>query len=145
MMNIFNKIRLFRSYRRSLRENYVRLTGDFNIKIDRASRLYTIINIPEDLFEDAYNIRKQDIEAISQTYVKDYINKLSDYLNSIGLSEIYDFYEPVKRVDKYSYLVVIGFKPFNSVKYNTIIYLRLIPIGIIVLLTSLIISLIKII
>ena len=97
MMNIFNKIRLFRSYRRSLRENYVRLTGDFNIKIDRASRLYTIINIPEDLFEDAYNIRKQDIEAISQTYVKDYINKLSDYLNSIGLSEIYDFYEPVKR------------------------------------------------
>ena len=145
MMNIFNKIRLFRSYRRSLRENYVRLTGDFNIKIDRASRLYTIINIPEDLFEDAYNIRKQDIEAISQTYVKDYINKLSDYLNSIGLSEIYDFYEPVKRVDKYSYLVVIGFKPFNSVKYNTIIYLRLIPIGIIILLTSLIISLIKII
>jgi hypothetical protein len=145
MMNIFNKIRLFRSYRRSLRENYVRLTGDFNIKIDRASRLYTIINIPEDLFEDAYNIRKQDIEAISQTYVRDYINKLSGYLNSIGLSEIYDFYEPVKRVDKYSYLVVIGFKPFNSVKYNTIIYLRLIPIGIIILLTSLIISLIKII
>ena len=144
-MNIFSKIRLFRSYRRSLRENYVRLTGDFNIKIDRASRLYTIINIPEDLFEDAYNIRKQDIEAISQTYVRDYINKLSDYLNSIGLSEIYDFYEPVKRVDKYSYLVVIGFKPFNSVKYNTIIYLILIPIGIIVLLTSLIISLIKII
>jgi hypothetical protein len=128
-----------------LRENYVRLTGDFNIKIDRASRLYTIINIPEDLFEDAYNIRKQDIEAISQTYVRDYINKLSGYLNSIGLSEIYDFYEPVKRVDKYSYLVVIGFKPFNSVKYNTIIYLRLIPIGIIILLTSLIISLIKII
>lgn len=145
MMNIFNKIRLFRSYRRSLRENYVRLTGDFNIKIDRASRLYTIINIPEDLFEDAYNIRKQDIEAISQTYVKDYINKLSEFLNSIGLSEIYDFYEPVKRVDKYSYLVVIGFKPFNSVRYNTIIYLRLIPIGIIILLTSLIISLIKII
>ena len=144
-MNIFNKIRLFRSYRRSLRENYVRLTGDFNIKIDRASRLYTIINIPEDLFEDAYNIRKQDIEAISQTYVKDYINKLSEFLNSIGLSEIYDFYEPVKRVDKYSYLVVIGFKPFNSVRYNTIIYLRLIPIGIIILLTSLIISLIKII
>ena len=144
-MNIFKKIRLFWSYKSSIRKNYIRLTGDFNIKIDRASRLYTVINIPEDLFDEPYTTRKQDIEVISQTYIREYINKLSEFLNSIGLSEIYDFYEPVKRVDKYSFLVVIGFKPFNSVKYNTIIYLRLIPIGIIILLTSLIISLIKII
>jgi hypothetical protein len=144
-MNIFSKLRLFWSYKSSLRKNYIRLTGDFNVKIDRASRLYTVINIPEDLFEEPYTTRKQDIETISQTYIREYINKLSEFLNSIGLSEIYDFYEPVKRVDKYSFLVVIGFKPFNSVKYNTIIYLRLIPIGIIILLTSLIISLIKII
>ena len=144
-MNIFRKLRLFWSYKSSLRKNYIKLTGDFNIKIDRASRLYTVINIPEDLFDEPYTTRKQDIEVISQTYIREYINKLSEFLNSIGLSEIYDFYEPVKRVDKYSFLVVIGFKPFNSVKYNTIIYLRLIPIGIIILLTSLIISLIKII
>lgn len=144
-MSILSKLKLFRSYRKILKDNYVRLSGEFNIKIDRASRLYTIINIPEDLFDDTYNVRKQDIEVISQSYIKEYINKLSDYLNSIGLSEIYDFYEPVKRVDKYSYLVIIGFKPFDSVRYNTIIYFRLLPVILIVLLITLIISLIKII
>jgi hypothetical protein len=144
-MNIFSKLRLFWSYKSSLRKNYIRLTGDFNIKIDRASRLYTVINIPEDLFDEPYTTRKQDIEIISQTYIREYINKLSEFLNSIGLSEIYDFYEPVKRVDKYSYLVVIGFKPFNSVKYNTIIYMRLLPILGLISLISLIILLIKII
>jgi len=144
-MNIFSKLRLFWSYKSSLRKNYIKLTGDFNLKIDRASRLYTVINIPEDLFEEPYATRKQDIETISQTYIREYINKLSEFLNSIGLSEIYDFYEPVKRVDKYSYLVVIGFKPFNSVKYNTIIYMRLLPILGLISLISLIILLIKII
>ena len=34
VMNIFSKLRLFWSYKSSLRKNYIRLTGDFNIKID---------------------------------------------------------------------------------------------------------------
>jgi effector-binding domain-containing protein len=97
------------------------------MRIDRADRIYTVLNIPTDLFEEPYNLRKEDIDSIAQKYIKDYISELSKFLNSIGLSEIYDFYEPVKKVDKYSYLVVIGFRQLDSVDVNRIIYRIIIP------------------
>lgn len=127
-MKFFKNLRLFRSFKSILNQNQVLLEGDYNIRIDKAFRMYTVLNIPEDLFGEPYNIRTGDIDTISQTYLRDYIRKLSDFLNSKGLSELYDFYEPVKRVEKYSYLIVLGFKPFNSLKYNNILYFRIIPI-----------------
>lgn len=135
-MNIFKKIRLFWSYRDILNKNRVLLEGDYNVRIDNAFRLYTVLNIPDETFGEPYNLRTGDIDTISQTYLREYIGKLSDLLNNLGLSELYDFYEPVKRVEKYSYLIVLGFKPFNSVKYNNILYFRIIPL--LVLLTLLV-------
>jgi hypothetical protein len=127
-MNIFRKLRLYSSFRKILNDNRVLLDGDYKIRIDKAFRMYTVLNVPEELFGEPYNIRTGDIDTISQTYLRDYIRKLSEFLNSKGLSELYDFYEPVKRVEKYSYLIVLGFKPFNSLKYNNILYFRIIPI-----------------
>jgi hypothetical protein len=127
-MNIFKKIKLYWYFKRVIKSNKVTLQSNFNLRIDRADRLYSVLNIPENVFEDPYNTRKSDIETISQTYVRQYINDVSNYLDSLGLQELYDYYEPVKRVEKYSYLVVIGYKPFNSVEYNTIVYYRLLPI-----------------
>ena len=127
-MNIFRKLRLYSSFRKILNDNRVLLEGDYKIRIDKAFRMYTVLNVPEELFGEPYNIRTGDIDTISQTYLRDYIRKLSEFLNSKGLSELYDFYEPVKRVEKYSYLIVLGFKPFNSLKYNNILYFRIIPI-----------------
>jgi len=140
-MNIFKKLRLFWYFRRTVNQNKVALEGDYNIRIDRAGRLYTVLNLPESYFEEPYNLRTADIETISQNFVRDYINRLSSFLNQIGLSELYDFYEPIKRVEKYSFLIVLGFKPFSSVKYNNIVYYRLIPAIVILLLIGLIIIL----
>ena len=127
-MNIFKKIKLYWTFKREIKANRVTLESNFNLRIDRADRLYSVLNIPENVFEDPYNTRKSDIETISQTYVREYVNNVSKYLDSLGLQELYDFYEPVERVEKYSYLIVLGYKPFNSVEYNTIVYYRLIPI-----------------
>jgi hypothetical protein len=127
-MKLFKNLRLFRSFKKILNQNRVLLEGDYKIRIDKAFRMYTVLNVPEELFGEPYNIRTGDIDTISQTYLRDYIRKLSEFLNSKGLSELYDFYEPVKRVEKYSYLIVLGFKPFNSLKYNNILYFRIIPI-----------------
>ena len=138
-MGFFKKIRLFSSYKKIIVDNRVNLEGQFNLRIDRASRVYTVLNIPEELYGEPYNIRKSDIDAISQTYITEYIKRLSDYLNSIGLNELYDFYEPIKKIDKYSYLIVLGFNPFNSVRYNNFIWLKLVPIISIISLLSLII------
>ena len=73
-------------------------------------------------------MRKSDIDRISESYIKDYLMNLGRFLNSIGLAELYDFYEPIKKVDKLSYLIILGFKPLNSVEINTIIYRILLPI-----------------
>ena len=137
-MNIFKKIKLFHNYKKIISLSKVQLEANFNIRVDRASRIYTVLNIPDELYGEPYNLRKGDIDKISETYIREYIGKLSEYLNEKGLSELYDFYEPVKKVDKYSYLIILGFKPFNSVKYYTFFYYRLLPISSVILIIFLI-------
>lgn len=137
-MNIFRKIKLFRFFKKTLSDSKVELEANYNLRIDRASRIYTVLNIPEDLYGEPYNLRKADIDKISETYIKEYISRLSNFLNERGLSEMYDFYEPIKKIDKYSYLIILGFKPFDSVRFNTIIYYRILPILSLILLIFLI-------
>lgn len=127
-MGIFKDLMLYFSFKKSLKRNKVRLESDFNMRIDNAYRLYTVINIPDNLIGEAYNLKKSDIDKISEGYIKDYLSKLGIFLNSIGLSELYDFYEPIKKVDKLSYLIILGFKPLDSVEINKIIYRILLPI-----------------
>lgn len=126
-MGIFQDYILYRSYKKIIYQNRVTLEGNFNVRIDSANRLYTVVNVPQTPEDEAYNLRKQDIDRIAETYIKDYINKLSIYLNSIGLSELYTFYEPVKKVGKHSYLIILGFKNINSVELNRFVYFRMIP------------------
>jgi hypothetical protein len=84
--------------------------------------------VPSDEIGEAYDLKKSDVDKISESYIREYVSKLSTYLNSIGLSELYDFYEPVKKVEKYSYLIIIGYKQLDSLEINKIIYRILLPI-----------------
>ena len=117
-MNIFKKIGLYRSFSKILEANKVSLEANFNMKIDYANRIYTVVNVPIDSIGEPYNLRKSDIDNISEKYLKEYISKSSEFLNSIGLVELYGFYEPIKKVDKYSYLIILGYKHMNSVSYT---------------------------
>jgi len=135
-MGILKDLSLFFSYKSAIRKNKVRLEGDFNMRIDNADRLYTVLNIPTNLVEEPYNLRQSDVDNIAQNYIRDYINELSKFLNSIGISELYDFYEPIKKVDKYSYLIVIGYKQLDSVEINKIIYRIILPVISVIVLIS---------
>ena len=136
-MGIFKDLKLFFGYKKIIKKNKVNLEGNFNIRVDNADRLYTVLNIPTNLVEEPYNLRKADVDIIAQNYIRDYISDLSNYLNSIGIAELYDFYEPIKKVDKYSYLIVIGYKQLDSVEINKILYRIIIPTLIVVGLISL--------
>ncbi len=136
-MNIFKQIRLYRSFSKILNENRVTLEANFNMKIDYVNRIYTVVNVPIDSIGEPYNLRKSDIDNISEKYLKEYISKSSEYLNSIGLVELYGFYEPIKKVDKYSYLIILGYKHMNSVSY-TKVKIALFSVMLITLLTFLI-------
>lgn len=127
-MNIFKKVFLFFTFKKIINKNKIELESNFNTKVDWADRLYMVLNVPTDLIEEPYNIRKSDIDRVSQNYIKESISKLSTYLNSKGLQEMYDYYEPIKKLDKYSYLIIIGFKPFKSTNFYKFLYFFITPL-----------------
>lgn len=133
-MTIFKKLSLFFSYRRAIKNSKNILAEKFNIRVDGAQRLYTVINVPEGLIGDAYSLKTSDINKISENYIRAFNGDLSNFLNSNGLIELYEIYD-IKKVDKYSYLVIIGFRLFKSYKFYNTIYYIFIPAVIILLAT----------
>lgn len=120
--SFLKKLRLFLSYRKIIKSNKAEILQKFGLRIDNANRLYTVLNIPEELVGEAYSLKKSDIDAISQNFIREFAKEASILLNSKGLTELYDIYE-VKKVDKYSYLIVIGFSLFKSnIFYNRLYY-----------------------
>lgn len=130
MKNIgfFKKLKLFREFRKVINDNKNYLNVNFGIRVDRAYRLYTILNIPEELFGEAFSLRKSDIDRISEPYIREYTNDLGVFLNSKGLNEMFDFYE-LSKVDKFSWKIVIGFKLFRSNEFYDKLYYRFLPIS----------------
>lgn len=130
-ISLLKKLRIFRDFKKVLKLNKVELQEVFGARIDNAYRIYNVINIPVEEIGEPYNLRKSDIDLIAEKSVKDYSVNISKYLDSKGLQEMYDFYE-IKKVDKYSYLIVIGFSlpndPFRSNKYYDNLRYRVIPV-----------------
>ena len=138
-MSFFKKLKLFRFYKKSIKNNRNELEQKFNVRIDRAYRLYTVLNVPEEVIGEAYVIKKSDVDRIAEAYIKDFSKELGDFLNSKGLNELYDYYTLTK-VSKYSWHLVMGFSLFRSNEWYDKLYLRYIPIGsVIALITGLLI------
>jgi hypothetical protein len=125
-ISLFKKINLFNKFKKIVKKSKSELELKFNIRIDNAYRLYTVINIPEELIGEAYSLKKSDIDRISENYIRKYSSDLASYLNSKELNELYNFYK-IDKVGKYSYLIVIGFALFKSDKFYNNIYYKLIP------------------
>jgi hypothetical protein len=130
-ISFLKKLRIFRDFRKVLRLNKTELQETFGARVDNAYRIYNVINIPVEEIGEPYNLRKSDIDLIAEKSVREYSSEISKFLNSKGLKEMYDFYE-IKKVDKYSYLIVIGFSlpnsPFRSNVYYDRLYYRVIPV-----------------
>lgn len=126
-IGLIKKIRLFYLYKKSVKLISKQLDKNFALRIDSAYRMYTVLNIPEEIIGEAFTLKKSDIDKISENYIKEYSTELSRILNSNGLSELFEFYE-IKKVDKFSYLIVVGFSLFKSNEYYNKLYWRVYPI-----------------
>jgi len=115
VVNIFKKIKLFLLYRSITKSISKELEIEYNTRIDSILRMYSVLNIPENIFEEPYNLRRTDIDTIARNYITEYRKNLSTFLISRGLMELFDVYE-VRKVDKYSYLLIFGFSLFNTRK-----------------------------
>ena len=130
---ILKKLKLFSLYKKVLKENRDEIEQSFGLRIDKAKRMYTVLNIPEEIIGDAFSLKKSDIDRISENYIKEYSSEITRFLTLKGLGELLSFYE-VRKVDKYSYLVIIGYSLFRSNEYYDKLYWRVYPIiGIIAL------------
>ena len=129
-ISFLKKLRIFRDFKKVLKLNKTELQEVFGVRVDNAYRIYNVINIPVEEIGEPYNLRKSDIDLIAEKSVRDYSSGISKYLDSKGLQEMYDFYE-IKKVDKYSYLIVIGFSlpndSFRSNIYYNRLYYRFVP------------------
>ena len=135
---MLKKLKLFFLWRKTIKQSKFELQQKFNLRIDSAQRLYTVINVPEELIGEAYALKKQDIDRISETYIRGFSGELTQTLNEKGLQELFRVYE-IRKVEKYSYLLVIGFSLFESQRYYNTVYYIVTPL---LILTSIIFSLI---
>lgn len=127
-ISAWRKFKLYLQYRRNLVSNKSLLENS-GLRIDRVKRIYTVVNIPESLFDDVYGMKTSDINRVSQSYITDKVREISKILNGIQLTELYKLYE-TKKVDRYSYLLVIGFSLFDTKKLADFLWYRIIPITI---------------
>ena len=125
-VSFFKKLKLFLNYKKIVKQNKLELERSLNIRVDNAQRLYTVLNVPEELIGEAYSLKKSDIDRISETYIREYVFEVSKLLNSKGLMELFRTYE-IKKVDKYSYLIVIGFSLLETPKLYNNLYYKVIP------------------
>lgn len=138
-MSFFKRMGLYKKYKDVIKANRADIEKNFGLRIDRANRLYTVLNVPSENIGEAYNLKKSDIDRIAEGYIKDYSIEVAKYLDSKGLKEMYDFYE-VQKVDKYAYLLIFGpnkDKVVDSVRFTKNLYYRVLPItiGLIALMT----------
>lgn len=135
-ISLLKKIKLFRQFKKVVKSSEEELSKQFNIRIDRSYRLYTVLNIPEFLIGESYSLKKSDIDRISENFTRQYTQELSQFLDVKKLLELYEVYE-IKKVDKFSYLIVIGFSQFKSHTYYSNIYYKVIPTTLLMILAIL--------
>jgi hypothetical protein len=129
-ISLFKKIKLFKEFKQKIKNNKDELEKSFNIRIDNSYRMYTVLNIPESLIGEAYSLKKSDIDKISENFTREFTIGVAKFLDTMELKELYEIYE-IRKVDKYSYLIVIGYSLFKSNKYYDRLYYRIIPGGVI--------------
>lgn len=125
-VSLRKKIQLYLTYRKTLEKNRENLFQNFTSRVDKVYRIYTVINLPKEELDEPYNFRKRDLDIFAEKYIRDYSQNIAKYLNSLGLNELYDIYE-IKKVDKFSYLIVIGYKLFNTDKLARAFWLKVLP------------------
>jgi hypothetical protein len=113
-LSIFKRIRLFNDYKiliKRHREKILDKTNGLNLRIDRVGRIYTVFSCPEDVKQ--YGIQ------LAEKYIKEYIAKVDIIFVEMGLSQ----YVGIRKIDQViehselDFLIVFGFKGFNTAKY----------------------------
>lgn len=113
--SLWNKIKFYFIYRRIVKKNLPRLNVQFNLRKDNVSRLYTVLNLPEDV--TIYG------KELVDKYITKYVADINTFCKEIGINELIAILDS-QRIDSTNYLLVFGYAGFNTAKIaNRLIYL----------------------
>lgn len=107
----FKKLQLFRDYWILIKRNRESISdksNGLNLRIDRALRIYTVYNCPEDV--RSYG------NKVAEKYIKEYIGNVDRLFIDLGMIE-YMGIRDIKQISELDFLVIFGFKGFNTAKF----------------------------
>jgi len=108
-VSLFKKIKLYRKYVKALKKNKEKLmSSKLNLRIDRVHRLYTVINMPEDVKTYGTNL--------TEKYIKEYVQKVDPIFSEMGLGELIGILK-MDKIDETNYLIVFGFSLMDTPKF----------------------------
>lgn len=105
-VSFFKKLKLYRQYIKAIKRNKSKLSDSkINLRIDNVHRLYTVLNMPDDV--------KTYGSGLTEKYIKEYIQKVDPVFKDIGLGELVGILK-MDKIDETNYLIVFGFSLMNT-------------------------------
>lgn len=135
---MFKKYKLYRLYRKLIKQHQKELLETYNVRVDQVGRLYTVINLPPQA--DTYG--PKDGPRITASLLKNWLSVFDNYLVNIGVKEL-TAVESMTEIDESNYLLIIRFKLLNMARIATITTIASVIIGVTVVVTTIVLLMIK--
>lgn len=135
-MNIFKRFKFYTMYKQLLKEHKQTLLTDYNVRIDKINRIYTVINVPDET--QIYG--NDNAKKLTETWLKNWLSNFDQYLINNQIKELLDIVE-ISQIDEQNFLLIMEYKYLNVANW---IYISTI-LSIITFITFLVVLFIKII
>ncbi len=108
-LNIFQKFRYLKEYRKTIKQYESILEKKYNLRIDWVYRCYTVLNFGEDLQEDLQKYGYSFLDSEVRKYIRD----VQDFYREIGLFELVG-YSTIDQIDENNVLIVFEYAHLNT-------------------------------
>ena len=115
-LSLLKKYKLFRYFKKILKENRNVISNKkngLNLRIDKAYRLYTVVNCSPDVVKYGKNLAEKEI--------KEYVTKAEKLFIDVGILE-YIGIRDIQQISEVDFLIVFGYNGFDTTSYYNRLY-----------------------
>jgi len=108
---MFKKFKLYKIYKKFIKDNEVILEQKYKLRRDYTNYLYTIVNLDPDMVNKYYG----ENDKVATPVINAYIKSVDEYFSSQNMSEFIAI-RKISRVDDFNRKIEFGFSLFDSKK-----------------------------
>lgn len=123
-LSLIQKYKLFKHFKKILklkRNILVNKENGLNLRIDNAQRIYTVVNCSPDVLKYGRNLAEKEI--------KEHIAKIEKIIIDTNLLQ-YVGVRDIEQITELDFLIVFGYKGFDTASFYTILYTTYAILGI---------------